>query len=281
MKKILLTGGTGFIGRNILPVLRAHFEVDAPLRVELDTVDAESVRKYFVGREYDTVIHAANSNPFRNPQFDTTETMLDASLRGFFNLRAVDGHYGRLFYFGSGAEYDKRFPIEKIKEEAIGRSIPADIYGFAKYIMNEMARSSANIFNLRLFGCYGPTDGKTKFIRDAIDCCLGNRAITVRQDCMFDYTYVKDIGRVLCRLLDMKLKYHDYNVCAGDRTALTRIASIVNQAMGNVRPVEVAAPGWNKEYTADNSRLMAELGDFMFTPLEEGIARQIAWQREL
>ena len=281
MKKILLTGGTGFIGRSILPILREHFEVDAPPRSELDTVSPESVHAFFAGRLYDAVIHSANCNPVRNPQCDGPVDMLDASLRAFLNLKSVSSHYGRMFYFGSGAEYDKRYEIKSIREEEIGRSIPADTYGFAKYIMNELARASKNIYNLRIFGCYGPTDSKSKFIRDAIDCCLEERAVTIRQDCMFDYTYVDDIGRIICRLIDMDLKYHDYNVCTGTRVALSEIAAVVNWQMGNYRNVEIAAPGWNREYTADNSRLIVELGDFAFTSLEEGIARQIAWQKGL
>ena len=115
--RILLTGGTGFIGRNILPILQKSAEVDAPSRGELDTVSEESVRSYFAGRTYDVVIHAANSNPFRNPGCDSRENMLDASLRGFMNLLGQKGRYGRMLYFGSGAEYDKRFDIVMAKEE--------------------------------------------------------------------------------------------------------------------------------------------------------------------
>ena len=281
MMRVLLTGGTGFIGRNILPVLQRHAMVDAPRREELDTVSAESVHRYFSGRTYDVVIHAANSNPFLNPRCDDAQTMLEDSLRGFLNLCGESGRYGRMLYFGSGAEYDKRFDIVSIREEAVGRSIPQDVYGFAKYIMNGMARASDNIYNFRLFGCYGPTDSRTKFIRDAIDCCLEDRAITVRQNCMFDYTYVDDIGDIVCRMMDGELKHHDYNVCSGRRISLLEIARMVGRLMGSGKGVEVASPGWNKEYTADNGRLLAELGAFDFTSMEEGISRQIAWQRGL
>lgn len=279
MMRILLTGGTGFIGRNILPILRKSAEVDAPSRGELDTVSEESVRSYFAGRTYDVVIHAANSNPFRNPGCDSRENMLDASLRGFMNLLGQKGRYGRMLYFGSGAEYDKRFDIVMAKEEQIGAHIPVDVYGFAKYVMNELARASDNIFNLRVFGCYGPTDSRTKFIRDAIDCCLENRAVTIRQNCMFDYTYVDDIGRLVCRMMTMDLRHHDYNLCSGRRISLLETAGIVSRQMGNDRKPEIALPGWNREYTADNGRLLAELSHFEFTSMEEGIARQIAWQK--
>ena len=277
--RVLLTGGTGFIGRSILPFLRENAKVDAPRREELDTVSQESVRDYFAARTYDVVIHSANSNPFLNPSCDSHEAMLDASVRGFMNLRSQSGHYGRMLYFGSGAEYDKRFDIIKAKEEQIGKNIPVDVYGFAKYVMNELARASDKIFNLRVFGCYGPTDSKTKFIRDAIDCCLENKAVSIRQNCMFDYIYVDDIGKLVCRMMTMDLRHHDYNLCSGRRISLLEIAEIVSRQMKNPQKPEIASPGWNKEYTADNGRLLAEVGTFEFISMNKGIARQIAWQK--
>ena len=42
-KRILFTGGTGFIGRNLLPDLRGKYQVEAPRRQELDLKDSEAV----------------------------------------------------------------------------------------------------------------------------------------------------------------------------------------------------------------------------------------------
>jgi GDP-L-fucose synthase len=145
--------------------------------------------------------------------------------------------------------------------------------------MNADARQSANVYNIRIFGCYGPTDAKTKFIRDAIDCCLEGRPITIRQDCMFDYMYVEDLAEIIKTMSGTALRYHDYNVCTGRRIALSEVAAEVARQMGNNRPIEIGKPGWNSEYTASNSRFMMEFPGFEFTSIEDGIARQIAWQK--
>ncbi|MBO4521337.1 MAG: NAD(P)-dependent oxidoreductase [Alphaproteobacteria bacterium] len=281
MKKLLLTGGTGFIGRNILPILRDRFEVVAPPRAELNLSDETAVRSYLENGRFDVVFHCANPNPAKNA-LDVPDRMGIDALRAYFSLRRCSDLFGRMFYLGSGAEYDKRFEIVSVKEESIGTHLPADDYGFTKYIMNSDARSSENIYNLRIFGCYGPTDAKTKFIRDAIDCCLENRPVTIRQNCMFDYMYVEDLGHIACELAKKeRLAFHDYNICSGKRISLLEIAEIVKEQMNNPYPIEIAKDGWNREYTADNSRLLTELAGFRFTPIEEGIARQITWQRSL
>jgi len=279
-KRLLLTGATGFVGRNILPLLKRDFIVLAPTRAELNLLDDEAVKSYIEGGKFDVVVHAANPNPAKNP-LDDVARMTSDSLRVYFNLRRCSTSFGRMFYFGSGAEYDKRRDICSVTEDEIGRHIPADDYGFAKYVMNEDARHSDNVINLRLFGCYGPTDAKTKFIRDAIDSCLENHAVTIRQDCYFDYLFVEDVAHVIQVLSDRSLSRHDYNLCSGRRVALSTIAGEVARQMGNARPIQILKPGLNREYTASNAALRAELPErLVFRSLAEGIAEQIAWQRE-
>ncbi len=278
MKKVLLTGGTGFIGRNILPILRERFDVTAPDRAALDLTDETAVAAYVENGRFDFIFHCANPNPSRNKADAPDRLGLD-SLRGYFSLRRCAGSVEKMFYLGSGAEYDKRFDIVSAKEEDVGKHLPADDYGFAKYVMNEDARRSENVYNLRIFGCYGPTDPKTKFIRDAIDCCLENAPITIRQDCLFDYLYVDDLGRIACVLMEKALSFHDYNVCSGKRVALSEIAAVVKEQMNNPYPVDLKKDGMNKEYTGSNARLLKEIGSFAFTDLKDGVARQIAWQK--
>ena len=60
MKKILLTGGSGFIGRNILEShLSEKHEIQAPKSFELNLLDSLSVDEYFKGKEFDVVLHSA------------------------------------------------------------------------------------------------------------------------------------------------------------------------------------------------------------------------------
>ena len=63
--KILITGGSGFIGRNLAEQLRAQYDVLAPSRQELDLHSDTAVRDYLAAHRFDVVIHAATGRSNR------------------------------------------------------------------------------------------------------------------------------------------------------------------------------------------------------------------------
>lgn len=280
MKTALLTGRTGFIGQNVLPILSRHFQMLAPPRAELDLRDFDSVRNYFLTHRVDVVFHCANPNPVKNPQADTAERMTDDSIRLFLNLYACRGLYGKMVYLGSGAEYDKRKDIVNIREAECFRSPPQDSYGLAKYTVNLLADQSENIYNLCLFACYGPGDHPSKFITHCIACCRRQEDITIRQECRFDFVHVYDLAAMMVWVGEHTPKYHMYNVSGGQHVFLSEIAAEVKRQMGAASEIKILTPGLNREYTADGSRFRSESGISPTVTLEEGIALQIKSERE-
>ena len=278
--KILFTGGTGFIGRNIIPLLSQRYNVFHPNRNELNLLVESDVDDYLRKNEFDIVIHSANTNPRKNA-VDSIQHMTEDSLRTFANLYSRSNLYGKMLYFGSGAEYGKHRDIHEIIETGIGQVIPLDAYGFAKYIMNCMAQNSTNIYNLRLFGCYGPYDYESKFITHAIRCCIDNRNITIRQNCLFDYIQVFDLDVIIDYFIRGNPQYHDYNICSGLPVSLYDIANQVKRLMNSSVDIELLSDGWNKEYTGNNTRFLKDIdSSFKFMALEEGIKLQIEHERK-
>lgn len=275
MKKILITGGTGFVGQNIVPNLAKVYEVIAPKRHELNLMDEHEVWNYLKQEAFDIIIHGAG--PVRN-KVDSKTKVLEESMRLFMNFYRGRDLYGKMIYLGSGAEYDKERGLNLVKEEEIGVSIPKDEYGFAKYIMNTLTRTSDNLYNLRLFACFGPYEHESRLISDAISCALNKVPIRIKQDCYFDYMYVEDLLGIIKWFIEHTPKFHDYNVCSALPRRLSEIVSYVDKQIGgNGIGCEIRELG--KAYTGDNGRLKGEIRHFSLTSLEEGIDKQIAWQR--
>lgn len=151
--KILLTGSSGFIGRNLKEKLERKYELFTPDRNTLDLLEQQSVRHYLEQHSFDVVIHCANAN---NIVYNITKfDLLNQNLQMFYNLESCHCLHGKMYYFGSGAEYDMNHYIPQMKEDYFGLHIPQDPYAFSKYTMSRITEQSTNIYDLRLFGVYG------------------------------------------------------------------------------------------------------------------------------
>ena len=70
-----------------------------------------------------------------------------------------------------------------------------------------------------------------------------------------------------------------YNVCSGRLVALTELARIVAEVSGCNPSVLVIHGGLGPEYTADNSRLLGEIGDYQFWDLRRAIGDLYSWYK--
>lgn len=283
IRTMLITGGTGFIGRSLIEFFNKNSEYNLyyPTSKELDLLDETSVKEYLKRVKPDVVIHAANYGIGMDKSKDEKK-VLENILRMFYNLQKNSALYGRMFHLGSGAEYDKRYPIVRVSEEEIGRTIPIDQYGLAKYTINELTQKSNNIYNLRLFGIFGPYEYySTKFISNI--CCKAIKGInlSIRQNVYFDYLWIEDFCRIVSILLTKELEYHTYNVTTGHQEDLISLAELVIEESGKKMPLFVCREGLGNEYTADNTRLMKVLGKFSFTDKRECIHKLYNYYRSI
>jgi UDP-glucose 4-epimerase len=128
-KKILVTGGSGFIGKNLAEFLAPNYEVSAPTRLELDLVDTKAVRDYLAANQFDVVVHSATGKTNRKT---VVPDLFKINCRMFFNFARNRDLYGKLLHYGSGAEFGVRTPL--MPESFFDAHVPQDDYGFAKYI---------------------------------------------------------------------------------------------------------------------------------------------------
>lgn len=278
--ELLIIGKNGFVGKNLFE----YFERTPGVNVEgtssrdLDLLDEKAVYRRLKEKRYDVVIHAAVYNP-RIGSGKEPEKELEYDLRMFYNIAKYHDLYGKMIYFGSGAEYDKRFPICRVSEEDWEREIPENVYGFAKYVINRDIEKSENIYNLRIFGLFGKYENwRTTFISGACCKALKNLPITIRKNVYFDYLYIDDFCGMIERFLRLeKPKYHSYNITSGRKIDLISLADTVKRVSGRDVPVIVCAEGLANEYTADNARLLEEIGAFPLTSFEDAVRELYGW----
>ena len=281
--KILLTGGSGFVGRNVKEYLqKCGYDVYAPTSSELNCLDEEKVRMHLRTQYYDVVLHFAVYGDKGDHVKDATK-VLEYNLRIFNNFSKYSRLYGKMIYTGSGAEYDKRFPLQMVTEADLQkRSLPIDQYGLMKYNVNQIIESSDNIYNLRLFGIFGKyEDWKTKYISNL--CCksLKGLPLSLRQNCYFDYLWIDDFCRMLERFMELEHpRYHVYNAVRGEKIDLLRLAHIVNEVADEKREIFVCRDGYTNEYTANNDRIMQEMQDMTYTDIRSSISQLYRWYKE-
>jgi GDP-L-fucose synthase len=281
--KLLITGGSGFIGRNLKEYLEREggaYELYCPSSKELDCLNEEEVTDYLKKHRFDCVIHAAlyQNSPVNERD---AQKVLEYNLRFFMNFAKNSQLYGKMYYVGSGAEYDKREPIVQVRETDIGRTIPTDQYGLAKYTIGNIIEHSSNIYNLRLFGVYGKYEYyPTKYISNVCCKAIKGLPLTMRQNVFFDYLWIEDFCRMTEFFLNHEPLYHTYNMVSGVRVSLEEICNMVLKVSEKKLPIYICKEGFAKEYTASNERFMNECPGFSYTPMETAIRSLYHWYED-
>lgn len=269
---ILLTGSTGFIGRNLKEHLEKNpqYALLAPSRSDFDLLDSAHVEIYLKLHKPDIIIHSANCNNFLHQL--SPYDILDGNLRMFFNLERCNELFGKLIYFGSGAEYDKNTMPPLVSEKDFGRSIPSPPYDFSKYVMRKTISNSGNIFELCLFGVFGKYEEyNRRFISNNICRNLKKMPITLSKNARFDYLYIDDLCYILDWFIENSPKHKCYNVSSSKPIELLELAEIINKVSPFKSEIHVAQAGFQRDYTGDNSRLLSEIGSFSFTEINTAI----------
>jgi len=276
--KLLITGGSGFIGRNLAEYFAPRYEVSAPSSTELNLLDASAVCKYLCANRFDVILHAATARS--NRRLAAPPDLLDRNCRMFFNLVRNDGLFGKMIHFGSGAEYNRVGLPARVREDYFDSSVPSDPYGFSKYICAKYIARSDRIIDLRLFGVFGRYEDYTvRFISNACCRALKGLPIVIRQDVVFDYLYVNDLAKITDWFVNHEPHYRAYNVCSGAGVSLAKLAPLVAEVSGSNPEVIVRTGGLAAEYTADNALLLNEIGAFGFTQVAACIKELYAWYK--
>jgi UDP-glucose 4-epimerase len=279
--RVLLTGGNGFIGRNLGEYLRRSHEVLAPSRAELDLTDPEQLERWFSHNKVDAVVHGAVRPGHRN--IADPSRQLWSNLRMFFGLMQHAHRFDRMVFLSSGAAYDIARPHDRVTENQLGLSLPADEHGLSKYVIAQYLQAMrstkvTDVVELRLFGVFGRhEDYAIRFVSNAICKVLFDLPITLRQNRTFSYLYVDDLGPIVDQFLSSPHAEVSYNVVPDWTDDLYDLAERVRDRSGREVPIMVGSPGNGLPYSAANERLRGEFPHTTFTPVGAAIDALYDW----
>lgn len=272
--KILITGYSGFLGQEFCDYFSEH-ELILSNRRNLNMCNKKAVDDFFSYNTVDMVLHTAIQGGTRN-QVDTYQ-MLCNNLVMFNNLKNNHDKYKMMISFGSGAAFDRRLNINKNKEEDIFDRHPQDYYGMAKKIIANEIHKSENIFNMRLFGCFGVQESNYRFIKASISRLLNGEPIKIHSNKFMDFFFVED----LCKVIEFyaaknpKKLYRDLNICYNNKQTLVDIAHKICNIIGVDAEKNIEIQNVNDlktpNYTGDGAKLESLNIDFL--GLEEGIKK--------
>ncbi|MBI3985233.1 MAG: NAD(P)-dependent oxidoreductase [Candidatus Levybacteria bacterium] len=273
---ILITGASGYIGRNLKERLETKYRLYIPKHKELDLLDEIAVENFFRKKNIDVVIHAAVVGGSR--QEEQENKMFYESLRMFFNIVRNKKYFKKMIHLGSGAEYDKRFPIRKIKEEDFDKRVPVDDYGYYKYLCSKYIENTEGIVSLRIFGLFGKyEDYRYRFISNAICRNIFGLPITINKDVYFDYLYIEDFLKIVEYFIENDGEYKFYNIGTGKPINIAKLAKKINRIARDKSKIIIKNKGLGNEYTCDNSRLLKEIKNLSFTNIDEAIKKVYDW----
>lgn len=315
-KRVLITGGAGFIGSNLCEsFLESGNEVicldnlstgfKANLNSLLDHPDFDfvegDIRNYNTCKELlgkvDVVLHQAALGSVPRSINDPI-TSNQVNVDGFLNILQAARETGveRVVYAASSSTYGDSTDLPKV-EENIG--MPISPYAVTKYVNELYAHVFSNLFGLKIIGLryfnvFGrkqtPDGAYAAAIPKFIKAFMNHESPIIHGDGLQtrDFTYIDNvvqINHLAAGTINAEAFNNVYNVAYGERTSLMDLIDVIRDSLSKFDPeisnveVEHGPPreGDVRDSLADVSKAKSLLGYKPEYSLKDGIREAIDW----
>lgn len=291
MKKILITGASGFIGSSCLNLLKTKdFEVHAlssKIRNnnegnniywhKVNLTSHEEIKHIIEKVKPESLLHLAwdlSKDKYLNSEnFTWVKTGIDL-LRVFHEAGGK-----RCVISGTCAEYD--WNNSELYSEESTSLIPNSPYGLCKHASYLLTKSYCEQNNLsyswaRIFFAYGPGQNSKSLIPSIIDGFNKDTEIEIlHSDLIRDYIFVDDIADALVALVENRLE-GSINISSGSPISLKEIVLKIAQYFNKEHLVKFESKPADFDFVVgDNSRLLNDMKWKPKNSLDEGLRKTI------
>lgn len=296
--QILVTGGSGFIGRHVVaeltatghqvttlhrgaPLAERDIGGPAPRHLPLDVLAPEA---RLAATRADAVVHLAGRG---DVQASYREPVEYSQLNALGTLNVLDGaRQSRAHVVMASTQRVYRPTEQPIREDA--PLAPTDPYAYSKLVAEQWCRMYAEQLEtpttvVRLFSVYGPGQvgqGTSGVVSIFLDRARRGEPLTVHADQQRDLTWVGDVARGIRLAVESppsaEAPARVYNLATGVGTTLHELAQLVCTATDS-RSEIVPPTGRSSEgdRVADVARARAELGYEPTVTVADGLARLV------
>ncbi len=298
MKRVLVTGATGFIGRHCLPLLlKEGYEVHAAEISDkhvtcagvnwhqVDLLNFKNMDKLISSIKPTHLLHLAwytehktYWTTLKNHDWVSASLALIKSFRNYGGKRAVVA--------GTCAEYDWGYGI--CSEDTTPLN-PATLYGICKDEFRQKLEifSKENGFSAawaRIFFAYGPAEHPSRLVSSVIASLLEERPVLCSAgDQKRDFLYVEDIASAFVSILESNFE-GAINIGSGIPISVKEVINIIADKIGRSDLIEFGkvpiSPNEPPLLIADTSKIREIVRWSARYDLKQGLDKTICWWRD-